>query len=146
MPSEPVAATAIVAELNDTWNGDNVTKPQILELTGATDALRVDLNRGDYIIVKAGSPTFEETPLGNWKYVNRVYNIAIDLQTKISRQRLYDLMREIRRICHVQRHSMDDFQRLQFQNFDETVGEAANVWIGTAQLQTVNDNVLAETS
>ena len=110
MPSEPVAATAIVAELNDTWNGDNVTKPQILELTGATDALRVDLNRGDYIIVKAGSPTFEETPLGNWKYVNRVYNIAIDLQTKISRQRLYDLMREIRRICHVQRHSMDDFQ------------------------------------
>jgi len=146
MPSEPVAATDIVLELSTNWDTNNVVKPQLIELTGAADAIRVDLNRGDYLIVKTGSPTLEETPLGNWKYVNRVYNVVVDMQTRLSRQRLYDLMREIRRICHVRRHNMTNFQRLQFQNFDETVGEATNVWLGTVQLQTVNENILAETS
>ena len=84
--------------------------------------------------------------LGNWKFVNRMYNISLSIQTKASRQRLYDLMREIRKICHVRRHSMTNFQRLQFLNFDEQVGEQVNVWIGTISLQTVNENILAETS
>ena len=55
-------------------------------------------------------------------------------------------MAEVRRICHVKRHSMTDFQRLQFKSFNEEVGEQLNVWIGTIDLQVVNENILAETS
>lgn len=146
MPSEPVAVTDIISELNTYWNSSNVTKPQLIEMTGATDSIRIDLNRGDYLIGRPGSPTLEEVPVGNWKYVNRTYNITVDIQTKTSRQRLYDLMREIRKICHVRRHSMSNFQRLQFQNFSEEVGEQVNVWMGTIQLQVINENILAETS
>lgn len=146
MPSEPVAVTDVLSELNTNWNASNVVKPQLIEMTGATDSIRINLNRGDYLIARPGSPTLEEIPVGNWKYVNRTYNIEVELQTKLSRQRLYDLMREIRKICHVRRHLMTNFQRIQFQNFSETVGEQVNVWIGTIQIQTINENILAETS
>ena len=146
MPSEPIAVTDVLAELNTYWNVSNVVKPQLIEMTGDTDSIRIDLNRGDYLIGRPGSPTLEETPVGNWKYVNRLYNVVVDIQTKQNRQRLYDLMREIRKICHVRRHSLTNFQRLQFQNFDEEVGEQVNIWIGSIQLQTINENVLAETS
>jgi len=146
MPSEPIPVTEVLAELNTNWNASNVVKPQLIEMTGDTDSIRIDLNRGDYLIARPGSPTLEETPVGNWKYVNRLYNVVVDIQTKQNRQRLYDLMREIRKICHVRRHGLTNFQRLQFQNFDEEVGEQVNVWLGSIQLQTVNENVLAETS
>ena len=86
----------------------------------------------------------EETPLGNWTYVNRTYVVNINLQTRESRQRLYDLMQEVRRICHARRHDMTNFQRIQFLNFNEEVGEQFNVWNGTINIQVVNDNVLAE--
>ena len=53
-------------------------------------------------------------------------------------------MREVRKICHVRRHEMTNFQRLQFLNFNEDTTEQANVWTGTVTVQMVNQNVLAE--
>jgi len=146
MPTEPVPVTDVLEELDTNWSASNVTKPQLVEMAGTDAITRLDLNRGDYVIARPGSPTLEEIPIGNWKYINRTYNITIELQTRNSRQRLYDLMAEIRKICHVRRHSMTSFQRLQFINFNEEVGEQVNVWLGTIELQVVNENILAETS
>ena len=144
--AEPVPVTKVLTELNNGWEASNVVKPQLIEMAGTNDVTRIDLNRGDVLIAQPGTPTLEETPIGNWKFINRLYNISISLQTRASRQRLYDLMAEVRRICHVKRHSMVDFQRLQFKSFNEDVGEQLNVWIGTIDLQVVNENILAETS
>ena len=146
MPTEPVPVTEVLSELDTNWNASNVTKPQLVELAGTDAITRLDLNRGDYLIARPGSPTLDEVPVGNWKYINRTYNVIVELQTRVSRQRLYDLMAEVRKICHVRRHSMTNFHRLQFVNFNEEVGEQVNVWIGTIELQTVNENILAETS
>ena len=146
MPTEPVPVTEELSELDTNWNASNVTKPQLVELAGTDAITRLDLNRGDYLIARPGSPTLDEVPVGNWKYINRTYNVIVELQTRVSRQRLYDLMAEVRKICHVRRHSMTNFHRLQFVNFNEEVGEQVNVWIGTIELQTVNENILAETS
>ena len=144
MPSEPVAVTDIISELDTNWNASNVTKPQLVELNGPEGIFRIDLNRADYIIGQPGSPTMEETPIGNWKFVDRTYSVTLSVQTRDSRQRLYNLMREIRKICHVRRHEMTNFQRLQFLNFNEDTTEQANVWTGTVSVQLVNQNVLAE--
>ena len=143
---EQIPITNVLSELNTNWETDNVAKPSIIEMAGSatTDATRIDLNKGDYLIGRPGSPSLEETPIGNWKYVNRMYNIEVELQTKDSRQRLYNLMREVRKLCHSRRHSMDNFQRLQFLNFTEAVGEQLRIWTGTIQLQVVNNGVLAE--
>ena len=142
--AEPIAVTDILSELNTQWNASNVTKPQLVELNGPEGVFRIDLNRADYIIGQPGSPTMEETPIGNWKFVDRTYSVTLSVQTRDSRQRLYNLMREIRKICHVRRHEMTNFQRLQFLNFNEDTTEQANVWTGTVTVQMVNQNVLAE--
>ena len=142
--AEPIAVTDILSELNTQWNASNVTRPQLVELNGPEGIFRIDLNRADYIIGQPGSPTMEETPIGNWKFVERTYSVTLSVQTRDSRQRLYNLMREIRKICHVRRHEMTNFQRLQFLNFNEDTTEQANVWTGTVSVQLVNQNVLAE--
>ena len=87
------------------WNTSNVVKPAFIEVNGTNEPFRFDLNVGDQVIGRAGSPALEEPPIGNWKYGNRTYNIELTLYTNGNRQRLYDLMGEIRRICHAQRHS-----------------------------------------
>ena len=84
-------------------------------------------------------------PIGNWKYVDRIYSVVLELQTRINRQRLYDLMAEIRRICHARRHSMTNFQGLQFSNFNEASEDQIGVWAGTIEIGLVNENILAET-
>ena len=142
--AEPIAVTDILSELNTQWNASNVTKPQLVELNGPEGVFRIDLNRADYIIGQPGSPTMEETPIGNWKFVDTTYSVTLTVHTRDSRQRLYDLMREVRKICHVRRHEMTNFQRLQFLNFNEDTTEQANVWTGTVTVQLVNQNVLAE--
>tara|TARA_Y100000310_G_scaffold342872_1_gene447993 strand:- start:3655 stop:4095 length:441 start_codon:yes stop_codon:yes gene_type:complete len=146
MPTEPVPVTDVLSELDTNWNASNVGKPVLVEMAGTDAVTRLDLNRGDYLIARPGTPTLDEIPIGNWKYINRTYNVIVEIQTRNSRQRLYDLMAEVRKICHVRRHSMTNFQRLQFLNFNEEVGEQVNVWLGTIELQTVNENVVAETS
>ena len=142
--AEPIAVTDILSELNTQWNASNVTNPQLVELNGPEGVFRIDLNRADYIIGQPGSPTMEEPPIGNWKFVDRTYSVTLTVHTRDSRQRLYDLMREVRKICHVRRHEMTNFQRLQFLNFNEDTTEQANVWTGTVTVQMVNQNVLAE--
>jgi hypothetical protein len=142
---EPIPVSDLLSELNTQWNASNVAEPSYIEVMGANDPARYNLNTADYIVGRPGSPAFAETPIGNWKYVRREYNVELELLTRQSRQRLYDLMAEIRRICHNRRHDFVKFQRVQFQSFSEEVGEQANVWIGTVGIQFVNENVLAET-
>jgi len=127
------------------WNTSNVTKPAFVEVNGANEPFRFDLNVADHVIGRAGSPVLEETPIGNWKYGNRTYNIELTLYTLVSRQRLYDLMGEIRRICHARRHGLTNFQRQQFMRFNEETGEQANVWVGIVDITLENQAILLDT-
>ena len=145
MPTEPIPIDAIMSEFNSQWNAGNVTKPSLITVNAAGQPLRFDLNIGDHLIGRTGSPAFEEEPIGNWKYGNRTYNIEIELFTLNGRQRLYDLMREIRRVCHSRMHSLDSFQRQQFMGFSEEISEQVNIHTGTIEIQLVNNAVLLET-
>ena len=142
---EPIPVDILLTDLDSQWNSSNVVEPIFIEVTGADDPNRFNLNRGDFVIGSPGSPAVLETPIGNWKYVSREYNIELALHTRISRQRLYDIMAEIRRICHVRRHSFTQFQRVQFQQFTEEITEQVNVWTGNVTVQFVSENILAET-
>ena len=75
-----------------------------------------------------------------------MYNIELELYTLTSRQRLYNLMREIRKLVHARMHSLTNFQRQTFQNFTEEVAEQANIWTGTITIQLENNGVLLETT
>ena len=149
MPTEPVPINEFIAELEDQWTYSNVSgtsaKPAFVEVTGASEPMRFNLNVNDQLIGRAGSPAIEETPIGNWKYGNRTYNLDVDIYTLTNRQRLYDLVREVRRICHARMHSLTNFQRQRFVNFQELTQEQANVWAGTVTITLENNAILLET-
>jgi len=142
---EPIAIDNIMTDLNGQWNASNVTKPSLITVNGANQPFRFDLNVGDHVIGRTGSPAMDETPIGNHKYGNRSYAVELEVYTLNGRQRLYDLMLEIRRLCHARRHSLTNFQRILFTGFNEEVGEQANIWTGTIDIQLENNGVLLET-
>ena len=141
---EPIPVDEFVALLNSHWNASNVTKPVLTQRNSGSEA-RIDLNRGDYCIGVPGTPTLDEIPLGNWNSVTRNYSIGVELSTRVSRQRLYDLMAEVRRICHAKRHDMSNFQRVQFVSFNESVDDSLNIWQDTCDISLTNESVTAET-
>ncbi len=145
MANEPIPIDAVLADLDSQWNASNVTKPAFITVNAANEPIRFDLNVGDQVVGRTGSPAMDETPIGNWKYGNRTYNIEIELFTLDSRQRLFNLMQEIRRICHARKHSLTNFQRQQFISFNEETSEQVNIWTGTIEIALENTAVLLET-
>ena len=144
---EPLPIKDFLAELDSQWNSSNVTEPQFIEVTGSTnDPLRFNLNVNDVVFGRAGDPALEETPIGNWTYGNRMYNIELEVYTNTSRQRLYDLVKEIRRICHARMHSLTNFQRIRFATFSEATQEQVNIWTGIISIQLENNAILLETT
>ena len=145
MADEPIPIDAIMTDLNSQWNASNVTKPTLITVNKTNDPIRYDLNRGDMLIGRTWTPSFDEQPIGNWKYGNRAYNVEIELWTLNSRQRLYNLMQEVRRICHARMHSLTNFQRQEFIDFNEEVSDQVNLWTGTLGIQLQNNGVLLDT-
>jgi len=144
---EPLPIKDFLDELEAQWNSSNVAEPKFIEVTGATsDPLRFNLNVGDVVFGRAGDPALEETPIGNWTYGNRVYNLGLEVYTRVSRQRLYDLVKEVRRICHARMHSLTSFQRIQFGAFTESTQEQVNIWTGAITIKLENNAILLETT
>ena len=115
--------------------------PQFKEATEDNTPMYFNLTNGDAIIGKAGLPSFEEQPIGNWKFVNRTFNIELELYSNKNRQALYNVMQEIRRLAYSKRHSSDDYQRVQFQQFNELPEGKTNMWHGTIRLQLTNNAI-----
>ena len=139
MPTEPVPVTDLLTDIEGQWTFSNVSgtskKPGFIEVNGASEPLRYNLNVNDQIIGRAGNPTLQENPIGNYKFGDRIYYVALEIYTNTSRQRLYDLMREIRRICHARIHSLTNFQRIRFVNFNESTDAQVNLWNGIIQIE-----------
>jgi len=147
MPAEPLPVKEMLDELDGQWNASNVIEPRIIEVTGSTnDPLRYDLNVKDVIIGRPGTPAVDELPIGNWKYGNRTYNIEIEIHTNNERQRLYNIIREIRRICHARMHNLTNFHRIRFVSFNEMTQQQVNVWSGLVNIQLENSAILLETT
>ena len=132
MSNLPVPVALLKTEISGQWNASNVAAPKFIEVNVSAQSVRYDLNATDALLFKAGSPTIAETPIGNWQYVDRVYNVELEINTQVSRQRLYNLVQEIRRICYAR--------------FNELTQNQANIWSGTVSIQLVNNAEQASTT
>jgi hypothetical protein len=136
--------------LDAQWNASNVTEPAIRVINHNDTQIRHDLvNSGDLLTIRADSPYFRETPVGNHTYGHRVWNVLLELWTtnkSDGRDRLYDLSEEIRRILHDKRHGMTNFQRIVYLGMDEIgIEENEQVWGAQVQVELENRAVLLET-
>lgn len=132
--------------LNTQWNtqGGSIPTPTFVDVGGVSQPIRVDLNRGDYVLVRGDTPTEEETPIGSWQYGNRLTRVLLELYTQSGRQRLYDLLQEVRRVVHNQMHSLANYQRIRYNSFNELTNEQENIWAGRVILTLENNAVLLE--
>ena len=146
--AEAIPSYIIKTMLDVQWNNysGSIPEPSLVDVNdGVSAQLRYDLKQNDYIFIMAESPVEEEEPIGTWVYGNRRTRVVLELHTKESRQRLYDLKQEVRRICHSQMHSLTDYQRIQYMSFVEFTDMQFNVWAGRIILEMVNNAILLET-
>ena len=130
--------------LDDAWDEDNTSRPLFVVPNAGVESVRLDLNYNDVISVTSGVPSEVENPIGTWIYVNRIWKISVDLKTKTSRERLWELKDEVRRICHRHIHTIPGFQRIQYVQFTESVEQQFNVWEGKVDIELVSNAELRE--
>ena len=69
MPTEPIPVNEFITELENQWTFSNVSgtskKPGFIEVTGAAEPMRYNLNVNDQIIARASGPALQEIPIGN---------------------------------------------------------------------------------
>lgn len=152
MPGETIPSAVFKADLDGQWITTNYDQagsaPTIVDVNeGAQRNIRVaDIRSGDYIILRVDTPAMEERPIGTWVYGHRTSRILLELYTAVNRQRLYDMMGEVRRVMHARMHSLTTFQRIQFVNWNEYTNEQENIWAGRIILEGINSAVLLETT
>lgn len=150
--AETLPASSIYEVLDEKWQeySGSIPKPRFFDVGGSGRTLRVDLDRflgsqGERDLVLIRASTLEEVPIGNWTYGNRTSRIELEIYSKASRQRLYDVMQEIRRILHAHRHTVEGYQRVRFVTFTEFTEENFHLWIGQIAVEAVNSAILLET-
>ena len=144
-------AIDIVDTLLDTnWNtqGGTAPEPTFFTVNDGAQPIRFDLVSGDVVFIKPDGPTLKEDPIGTWVYGTQTARVLCEINTNVSRARAYNLMREIRRICHANMHdnALDPFQRLQFVSFVEVFDEQQLVWKGRVILELVANSILLNIS
>ena len=146
MPNEPIPVDEFESLLNTYWNSGNVTEPTHAKVNDGTQAERFDYVSNDLLLYISDSPTFDETAIGNWGYGNQRSRVIIEIYSSVNRQRLYDLMREIRRVTHDKQSDMTNYQLANFLSFNELTDMAYNVWIGRVIIELINDAFLLNVS
>lgn len=130
--SETLPANVIATMLKDQWDEGNVKMPEIIEVNVPSNAvLRYDLNLGDVIFVRSDPTSVVYSYRCAYNYYDKRSIVAAEIHTKDSRQRLYDVMAEVRRVCEVNTHAVTGYQLLRFMNFTEFTTEELNIWRGS---------------
>ena len=147
--NDPLPTADFKSLLDAQWNASNVVEPLFREVNSSDAFVNLNLANDsastDAVVIFPGVPAIEETFIGNHSYGDREYNLQIQVFSMTSRQRLWDLMREIRRICHAQRHSMTNFQRVLFRSMNEVdLENNENIWHGVIDVVLENRSISLE--
>ena len=146
MPNEPIPSATIETMLDAQWNASNVLEPTYYDVNDGETPARVDFRDNDVLLIAGDSPTFQEEPIGTWVYANQTSRVLVEVYTRQGRQRLYNIMREVRRVCHSRMHALTDYQRIQFQSFVELVETGQQIWIGRIIIELLNSSKFMNTA
>jgi hypothetical protein len=134
--SEPVPPEIVRDLLRSAWMPtQRLPRPEIHIQDDVTlPGEQVHLARADYILI--GETTIEERQAGHrYEYKDIDVTVTIGLYTKHSRQRLYDMMAEVRRIVYTYQRSLRPYQQLYFDSFVEDSSGKHGFWAGSVQIR-----------
>lgn len=121
-------------------------KPQLIlrndpQSTDDTGRMRFNLEDGDAFVIYMAPGGEQEELMGYglaWRRIR--HRVQVDLFTMVSRQRLYDLMRETRRILFAKRKATQ-YQLVRYQDFSEITDDTYNNWQGIIHCSLESDGV-----
>ena len=124
----------------------DVPKPTLQIVNDPDDAIsRIDMWDNDYLLIAMPSPE-QIRPRGNFVYHDRITQILLTTATRVSRQRMRNLYKEIRAICFMKKHVFPNWQLLRPISYRELYGTDQNIWRGEYLVQLENHAVLSETT
>jgi len=134
--AEPVPPEIVRDLIRSAWIAvDRLPKPEIHVMNDITMAgEQMHLDRADYIII--GEVRADEKQRGysyTFKDVDVV--VPIEIHTKNSRQRLYDLMAEVRRIVYTYKQAIRPYQQIYYDTFQESAVGQHLYWRGTTTIR-----------
>lgn len=129
----------------DNWNdgSGNVPRPEFI--LAVSSAARFDMNfSGDVVVIRM-SPSGEVYQYRDQYHFYDIYvDFVLELYTKVSRQRLLDMKKELRRIIFAFMHRPDitGAQLIRAKSFIEETQTQLNIWQGKLNMS-VEDNRLS---
>ena len=123
------------------WNRANTSqrKPVIDDITTIEPGKgkRLDLRRQDAVLFYETAHN-EEQPELLYDFVNTRVNITVDIRTTYSREQLYKMENEVRRLVHVNRRGNGvDFDRMIYKTRTDLSDRTKHLWRFTFQIEIV---------
>ena len=136
---ERIPPKIVSDKLKDNWNDweDNIPLPEIVDVNEdlETAIARYNLQDSDLVIIRTDTGGIRETWRDAHKYADELVNIEIVIFTMKDRQRLYDLMQEIRRIFRTYKHFFGTYHEAIYLSFVELTQQQLNIWNGIIRTQ-----------
>ena len=133
---ENIPTTTILELLEDNWdeNQGEIPKPQLEEATSVEPRINIALEGTDLVIIRLEDSGIQEKWRSNYFYYDVIVNLRLELFTQTSRQRLYDMMQEIRRVMRSKKHNITGYQLGRYNSFSELTNEQLNIWGGILRI------------
>jgi hypothetical protein len=131
----------LVGLLGDGWNRGNTDniKPIIQDISevGAERGKRLDLQKHDYVLIYETAHN-EEAPELFYDFVTSRINLTVDMRTNKTREHLYKMENELRRVVHLNRKGDGaNFDRLLFKVRTDLSDRTKRIWRFTFQIEII---------
>ncbi len=133
--SEPVPPEIIRDLIKDKWKTDlQHPRPEVHVMNDTEYPGQGNLRISDWVIVDMSS--MDESQRGfTYQFKDIEIPIAIEIHTVVSRQRLYDVMAEVRRIIYANHVATRPYQMIYWDSFSEDSEGMHRYWKGTCQIR-----------
>lgn len=141
MGNEPVPSEIIRDLLRQEWrSNEQIPRPEIHVLNDTDGPPQGNLARSDFLIVEMMS--WDENQRGfSYEYKDMEIPMTLSIYTKVSRQRLYNVMSEARRIIYKYNRTLRPFQLMYWDGFSEDSDGRNRNWEGTCTFRITSESV-----
>lgn len=145
--AESTPPELIVELLDKNWVSTRAApKPDIVVVNDPEDARsRFNLNDGDLLSVRSEGPEIIKYR-GNVSYYDRSYPMLIEAWTKVDRQRLRDMWKQIKGIVYDHLFGIEGYQIIMLKSYREMTADALNIWKGEIKISVDAAGVCVETN
>jgi hypothetical protein len=137
----PIPQEIIKTMLKSNWQnyGGKVPIPEFLEVNSVEEAYqhRANYIAKDYIFIVASQEGEDAKPRDTFRYWDIGFNLTLLIFTAKSRQRLWDIKDEIRRITIWKMHDItnNEYQLVLYKGFNELAFDENKVWRGQIKIR-----------